>query len=60
MNRDKGCVATVLLPVIGFIFCISIIGLLNVAPMIAKKDGYVWSPLNSRQYKVGIFTTQPG
>ncbi len=50
---DKMTDRFVLIPLLGFFFCILIIGMLNLSPMLVKKDGYVWSPINSRQYQVG-------
>lgn len=41
---------SIIIPLSGFLFCIIIVGSLNMAPMLMKKDGYVWSPLNSAQY----------
>jgi hypothetical protein len=39
------------IPLSGFLYCILLVGSLNLAPMLTEKDGYVWSPLNSAQYK---------
>ncbi|MGV8058392.1 MAG: hypothetical protein AB2L12_10270 [Smithellaceae bacterium] len=42
--------SSIIIPLSGFLLCIIIISSLNLAPMLTKKDGYVWSPLNSAQY----------